>query len=497
MGGRVSTTYNSNDSLSGSVSAYGKITDKLNFLVYHNYVNKNNFEYPSGDKSYGVDGEQTDTLVKASYNLTDNQTISVSYDKLVDEGDYLPRPNFSSTANEALNGEKLTYPTEYTRETITLKHKLDLGENLFLDTTVYNNENNLQRDESIGLRGYLDGMVTNRGINSKAQSNFEIGNSFNTLTYGVEYDEQKSEVLVDSVKYGEDEESKTLAFYVENLIDFQNGLTVTPGIRFTKYELDGVYGNFDDNEFTYGLATEYAFNENFTLHASGTTLYKGVPMLEVLNRERTGMTVRGDLKAETGSNKEIGFRYIKANALGADKIGLSVKYFKTDIKDVIETWDGSDAVIYNNGNLDIEGFEANFKYIRGKLTTLLGYSKSNTSYSQESSNSDYSQGDKLTLGLNYKANAGLDLSWNSIFVAKNEDIGTLNGIEYKPGYSVHNASLKYIPSNFKDLTVVAGVDNIFDKQYINHTSSTGIGRGTFLGDYEAGRNFKVTLSYKF
>lgn len=497
FGGRISTTYNSNDSLSGSLAVYGKVTEKLNFLVYHNYINKNNFEYPSGEKSYGVDGEQSDTLLKASYDIDDYQTISLSYDKLTDEGDYLPRPNFSATANEALNGAKLTYPTEYTRETITLKHKLDLGEKLFLDTTAYSNENQLTRDESVGLRGYLDGTVTNKGINSKAQSNFEIAKIYNTLTYGVEYDEQESKVLINSATYGEDEKAKTLALYVENTIDFDNGLTITPGVRYTDYELDGVYGKYDDNKFTYGLAAEYAVNDNFTLHASGTTLYKGVPMLEVLNTERTAITARGDLKAETGSNKEIGLRYTNDNVLGADKFGFSIKYFKTDINNHIETWDGRTAVIYNNGNVDIEGVETNLKYIKGKLTTSLGYSKSHVSYSETSADSPYSQGDKLTLGLDYDVSKGLGLSWNSIFVAKNDDIGTLSGVDYKAGYSVHNASLKYIPSSFKDLTVVAGIDNIFDKQYINHTSSNGVARGTFLGDYEAGRNFKVTLAYKF
>ena len=494
IGARFSTTYNSNDSLSGSISAYGKITEDLNFLVYHNYVNKNNFEYPDGEESFGVDGEQNNTLIKASYNINDQQSISISYDRLKDEGDYLLRPNFSAAANEALEGDKNTYNTEYTRETITLKHKLDLGDNLLLNTTVYNNDNNLQRDES---RGYLDGTVTNRGITTKAQSNLDIANTFNTFIYGLEYDEQESEVSIDGDAYGEDEEAKTLAIYLEDTIDFENGFTLTPGVRFTKYKLDGVYGDFSDNEFTYSLAGEYAVNENLTLFAGATTLYKGVPMLEVLNSERVSIVENEDLKAETGINKEIGFRYVVDNALGADKIGFSLKYFKTDIDDLIETWDGRNAVIYNNGNVDIEGVEANLKYLKDKYTISLGFSTSNANYSEESSNSDYSQGDKLTVGIDYKANANLDLSWNSIFVASNDEIGTNAGIDHKAGYAVHNASLKYVPSFNKDISIIAGVDNIFNKEYINHTSSYYSARGVFLGDYEAGRNFKVTLSYKF
>ena len=102
----------------------------------------------------------------------------------------------------------------------------------------------LERDELNAFRrgNILEGEVTNIGLNTKAQSNLDIGSTFNTFTYGVQYDEQESKVSMDGTKYGEDEESKTLALYVENAIDFNNGFILTPGVRFTNYKLDGVYG---------------------------------------------------------------------------------------------------------------------------------------------------------------------------------------------------------------------------------------------------------------
>ncbi len=67
----------------------------------------------------------------------------------------------------------------------------------------------------------------------------------------------------------------------------------------------------------------------------------------------------------------------------------------------------------------------------------------------------------------------------------------------KTGYGVHDASIKYIPEINKNLSVIAGIDNIFDKEYIAHTSRNDYSRGIFLGDYEPGRSYKVTLAYKF
>jgi hemoglobin/transferrin/lactoferrin receptor protein len=408
-----------------------------------------------------------------------------------------------SNANAALTGAGKTFDTEYTRETITLKHELNLGDKLVLDTTVYSNENELERDENWvgGARsprpdfiGTLKGEVKTVGLNTKAQSNIDVLTTLNTFTYGLTYDEQTSKVTWNGSKYGKDEEATETAIFVEDAIDFNNGLIITPGVRYTNYKLDSSYGNINDNELTYGLAGEYALSETITLQASGTTLYKGVPMVDVLASDRTVMTESGDLKAETGLNKEVGFTYINDNVLNADKVGFSFKYFRTDIKDVIQAWDGSTPIIFNNGDLELKGFEASFKFIKGDVSTLIALSKSDTEFSATQKASNYEQGDKITVGVDYKITPFVDVSWNSIFVKGSGD--GVDSLE-KAGYGVHDASIKYIPEINKNLSVIAGIDNIFDKEYIAHTSRNDYSRGIFLGDYEPGRSYKVTLAYKF
>ena len=503
FGARVSSTYNSNDSLGGSITGYGKVSNDVDFLVYHNYLNKNNWKDGEGKKSFGSDGNIQNTLTKLGYNLNDVQRVSISYDTLTDEGDYFPRPDMGSNANAALTGAGKTFDTEYTRETITLKHELNLGDKLVLDTTVYSNENELERDENWvgGARsprpdfiGTLKGEVKTVGLNTKAQSNMDVLTTLNTFTYGLTYDEQTSKVSWNGAKYGKDEEAKETATFVEDAIDFNNGLVITPGVRYTNYKLDSSYGDINDNEFTYGLAGEYALSETVTLQASGTTLYKGVPMVDVLASDRTVMTESGDLKAETGLNKEVGFTYMNDNVLNADKVGFSFKYFRTDIKDVIQAWDGNTPIIFNNGDLELKGFEASFKFIKGDVSTLIALSKSDTEFSATQRASNYEQGDKVTVGVDYKITPLVDVSWNSIFVKGSGD--GVDSLE-KTGYGVHDASIKYIPEINKNLSVIAGIDNIFDKEYIAHTSRNDYSRGIFLGDYEPGRSYKVTLAYKF
>jgi len=49
----------------------------------------------------------------------------------------------------------------------------------------------------------------------------------------------------------------------------------------------------------------------------------------------------------------------------------------------------------------------------------------------------------------------------------------------------------------KGLTLIAGVDNIFDETYVSHASENRYLSGVSLSDYEPGRNVKLSFSYEF
>ena len=505
FGARISSTYNSNDSIGGSITGYGKVSQNTDFLVYHNYLNKNDWKDGAGLETFGSDGEVQNTLVKLGHNLSDTQRVSISYDTLTDEGDYSPRPDFGRAYNEARTG-LYTYPTEYNRETITLKHELNLGDKLVLNSTVYTNENELERYEKLNgvtavrpgaKQGLLNGKVSTEGLTTKAQSSLKTGDILNTFTYGGLYDTQTSKVTWDGVKYGDDEKAKSGALYVENAVDFDNGLVLTPGVRYNHYDFDGVYGKIKDNKFTYGLASEYSLTDNLTLLASATTLYKGVEMVDVLAANRVYAPDTPDLKAETGINKEVGFTYNADNLLGTNSIGFSFKYFDTDIDDYIKTVGYE---MTNAGTLNLKGFESSFLYKLDKFSGLVTYAHSKTNYEETGLSDSKEPGDSLSIGLDYKLLSNLSIAWDSLFGFKQDDVA---GSEYniKDAYNVHDFTVNWKPKVIKNLTLIAGVDNIFDEAYISHISENRsflVGSNLVsTGDYEAGRNVKVTLAYKF
>ena len=275
-------------------------------------------------------------------------------------------------------------------------------------------------------------------------------------------------------------------------------MIVTPGIRYNNYQYDGVYGEISDSKFTYGLAAEYPLSDTFSLIASATTLYKGVEMVDVLASNRMYVNDNSGLKAETGINKEVGFKYQNKNTLGAKNLGFSFKVFDTRIDDyIITTWTTStSAEMTNGGTLDIQGFEASFVYDIGSLSSLITYAHSNSKFRNTGLSTQREPGDSLSVNLDYAFMKNLSLSWDSLFVME-EERQYIAAQQTKEAYDVHDIAVKWKPSSVKGLTLIAGVDNIFDESYVSHASENRLLSGVSLSDYEPGRNIKLSFSYEF
>ena len=514
LGARVAGNYYTNAEQGGTFSGYGKLGDSADFLLYYRHVNKDNWTDGNGDKTFGADGTVYNALVKLGVDITNNQRLSLSYDTLKDKGDYSPRPDFGHAYNQARTGDH-TFPTEYDRRTITLKHELDLGEALYMTTSVYSNENELERFEkldgttpvrppfgipsgSTNKEGTLNGKVKTQGINLKAQTIVDSGWMAQTFTYGLIYDEQTSKVTWDGHKYGDDERAKTIAVFIEDKFAFDSGFLITPGLRYTNYDFDGAYGKIDDSKVTYGLAGEYEVVDGFSLLASTNSLYKGVEMVDVLATNRIVVPDNEDLKSETGVNNQVGFRYAGQNVMGADSVGIQFTYFQTEINDyIVQEYNK----MSNGGTLNLNGFEASFNYKWQRLNALLTYSHSDSKFEETKDPLVKEPGDMLTFGLDYRISPQMSVRWDSTFVSEEKDRPTGDQYNPKKGYNVHDIAFNWAPMSVKGLTLIAGVDNIFDEAYVSHISEnrnfTVGGEEVSNADYEPGRNIKVTVSYKF
>lgn len=547
FGARIQGSYADNASDGWSLTGYGKFTDSLDFLVYHNTVNRDNYEVGGGEikdengdevpgtdgEVRGLEGEVEDTLLKLGWDIADNQRLEIGYEMYIDEGDYSYRPDMGLATDlaivDALDAP-LLWPTEFTRDTLTINYDAQIDSTL-LKVTLFDNRSTLERDET----GYssssaivlgtpvadwaatVTGDADNSGLNILA----ETGLGMHTLTYGAEYIDYetsyRASYLIGSVDRSS-EQATTTSLFLQDRIQLTEALAIIPGVRYDDAELDAVLVDDSFDEITGALAAEYAITPALLIKLSSTQLFKAPEIGEVFTGAGLFDVANPDIDAETGFNHEFAVAYEEA-VLGADRFATGITIFQTDIEDYIYDYAPAPAATGarrwkdNIGDMNLKGFEAYVGYDIGGLSVLLTYSEAESDLDAfddyadlDGARIDRQQGDTVSLSVDYVIESlDLQLHWDVLDV---DDVGAgldLDGATLdnaKDGYTVHNISARWTPSAVEGLAVTAGVDNVTDEFYASQSSRTGTSfhplfGNLYLVDYEPGRNYKMTVSYAF
>lgn len=532
VGGRAQISYADNAQQSYSATVYGQVSEQFDILAYYNAVERENYTVGGGkikdengdevkdsegnDTSgevRGLEGDLSDALIKLGWDISDDQRLSIGYESYEDEGDYSYRPDMGLatdiTIAERLDVD-LIYPTEFTRETYTLGHEIHFGDHSVVETSLFRNESVFWRDER-GLENWRpafatvnEGTAENSGLRVLART--ELGDHIvHALTYGFDYLKFETGFEIDG-EYSSGEEAKSKAVFVQNAITI-GGFTVTPGIRYDQYKIDAVSVDQSYSETSGALALEYRVNQSLAFRASSTQLFKGPELSEVFLSAGLNDTPTPDIKAETGTNNELGF------SLNVPSVSMGLTLFETEVEDYIYS---SRSIAKDNvGDMVIEGFETFVGYEYQTLSVLLSYSQAESDLQAfeeyeviDGARLDRQQGDTTSLNIDYEwVDYNLAFHWDVNHVedvdAKLDVDGTASLDNAKEEYTVHNISVRWEPKDkLEGLTVVFGIDNVFDEFYASQSSRTGVSSHPLFGDlylldYEPGRNFKTTVSYQF
>lgn len=545
FGGRVQGSYGDNSSSGFSLTGYGQLSDSFDFLAYYNFVDKDNYTV-GGDKildadgnevtgTYGevagLEGEVNDTLIKFGWDFDTDQRFEVGYESYQDKGDYSYRPDMGLATDTAITESlkvPLLWPTEFTRETVTLNYDANWGESSSIRAAVFANESELNRDESgyaqnpkfAGWAGDITGTATNSGIHILGNS--LLGSTIeHELTYGldvVQYKTKYQAKLISGKVSTSNEKAFNSAIFIEDTIDFGNGFVVIPGVRYDNYDIESAVVDDSFTQVSGALAAQYTFTNSFIVKASSTQLFKGPEIGEVFTGAGSRDSANANITAETGFNNELAFAY-EDDILGADSFTAGLTLFNTQIDDYIydnaqlpgggprDTWKD------NIGDMEIEGFELYTGYALNGLKLQLTYS---VAESELSAFEDYSsldggrldrqQGDTLSASADYSfTDLDLALHWDMLMVDDLEDGLAIDGPSLdntKMSYAVHNLSISWQPEQLDGLSMVFGIDNVFDEFYASQSSHTGTSFHPLFGklylmDYEPGRNIKATIAYQF
>ncbi|MDH7605791.1 MAG: TonB-dependent receptor, partial [Melioribacter sp.] len=319
-----------------------------------------------------------------------------------------------------------------------------------------------------------------------------------------------------------DSKYKSFGIFVQDDAELiKNKLSLSIGARYDKINISGeqtlnpvyeitngvinyspsgqkiIWNKTDANDDSYSgnVGLKYSTNMNLDFTLSLGLSFRSPSLEERFQYIDQGSYVRvgnPNLKSEKGKSIDFGLRYYSSHL----KITSSIffNYFNNLVSEMPGKFEGRNAFIKTNiGEARIYGFDFNADY---------NFYHNHILYATAS----YVKGDDITANSNLPAIPPLngiigikidlfeklqaDFS-STIFTAQNK---VAANEMTTPGYAVFNLSLNTYTLKFSSLKlrVYAGVENIFNKNYRNHLSTT---RGSIT--IEPGRNFFINLIADF
>ena len=515
IGAKVHAGYASNnDELLTSATVFAAPTDSVDLLAYYGKRDTDSGEDGNGRELF-EDSKTESILLKAGAYIANDHHIGANFSQTEKKGIFPFRPDFPSRSEPPI-------PQQVKRDTYGIDYKFNPSNPLIdIDTNVYQTKTRILRDsEYLTDPGFdFNAQVKTTGAKIQNTSNIDTNIGTHKLISGVEHYKKESEMERDFIKKGSDEATNT-SIYLED--QWKNGkLTLTPGVRYDRYKSpEFIAGGKTYDNVVGALAASYEIAPLTQVFASYTQLFNGPDLSQtIFNSDGDKTYVNNNLKAEEGSNAEVGIvKTLRDLTVAGDALQLSGKYFETNIENYIEfvrsggTRVGLDCatglsggecqgVVNKDEDYKIKGVELAADYKMNDFSMGLSYSRArskgeDTGYSIPSvTGSSSESGDRYMVNLAYAPTETTDLGWRSTYVASVMPNTAGNDIK-KPSYDVHDIFMNYSPRQVEGLKATVGVYNIFDEAYASHSSRLNP-IDDVATDFEKGRNIKASLTYQF
>lgn len=519
IGAKLHAGYASNnDELLTSATVFAAPTDNVDLLAYYGKRDTNSGEDGNGRELF-EDSKSENILLKAGAYIADDHHIGANFSSTEKKGIFPFRPDFPSRNDAPI-------PQQVKRDTYGLDYTYNPASKLIdVDTNVYQTKTRILRDSDYNKNpGFeFDAQVKTTGAKIQNtsivdSSVFEGITGTHKLIAGVEHYKKESDYhgveRGTTIPVSGRDEATNTSVYLED--QWQMGkFSLTPGVRYDRYKSpDFIAGGKTYDNVVGALAASYEIAPLTQVFASYTQLFNGPDLSQaIFNRNGVGTVVNNDLKAEEGSNTEVGIvKTLRDLTVAGDALQLSGKYFETDIENYIEfVRSGLDCApepgsncqgaINKDEDYKIKGVELAADYKMNNFSMGLSYSRArskgeDTGYSIPSvTGSSSESGDKYMVNLAYAPTETTDIGWRSTYVASVMPNTGENDIE-KPSYNVHDIFMNYSPKQVDGLKATLGVYNLFDEAYASHSSRLNP-IDDVTTDFEKGRNIKASLTYQF
>ncbi|WP_233420573.1 TonB-dependent receptor plug domain-containing protein [Xenorhabdus nematophila] len=188
FGAKGKLSYVSNGSeFQQSLATYGRLgaVDLLGYFNHRNMGDAKTGRDNLGRESIPTDGKLVNYLLKAKFNLTDEQYIRVAKEHYKNDADTNFRLNFGPDINK---GKKAKYASERDGYNIVYRYVPVDNDLIDLKISAYHTEQNFNHMREVDGPGKgFDSIVETQGIRARNVSSFDTQKLSHVLTYGYEY----------------------------------------------------------------------------------------------------------------------------------------------------------------------------------------------------------------------------------------------------------------------------------------------------------------------
>lgn len=525
VGARVKTGYQTAyERFTTNVAVYAQLNDELQLMGIINYSEDGDLYIPGKDDVTSKQGELKSGLVKLVFVPNDANEFKLTFNTYQDGG----KRQLSGEKAGALYLHDDHNYNSLNRDTVTFEHRFDNGSDLVnLKTNLYYNRQYMERDalvEEYGDWKKVNGAweFTKDGdlsIPDREYNVTTIGGDIRNiswvgeheLTYG--FEGYKAEQWIDSglghytsgSKQGQtknyDMDGGTVmayGIYAQDAFEINDFRFVT-GLRYDVHELGGVFkGKYD--QLSPKFQGEYQTTDNLKLRIGYGRLFKGASLPETLTMKAASDVKQSDTKAMTGNNYEAGFDYDMSGLLMADDAILGFTAYQYDLDNQMHPTKNNTTLV-NQYDVEVWGVETVFTYSIEDFALYANHSYSDGEQTSlkngKKSHMNKTGIHNIKAGFKYDLTSEFVFGWDSRFVPGNDYKDEDGDKIERAGFATHNLWAAYVPDFAKDLSLNLAVDNLFNKQYAEHTGF-GISWGSDkYTSYEAGRNFKASVAYSF
>lgn len=487
---------NGNGFASSSILAW-QPNRQTEFLFNYTYRDQDDQEDGNGDTIGNSAFTLPSLLAKGKYSFGDNleHSITASYNQSTSEERDVPYDSFGTTSDSFGNVDR-----DIETKIGILRYQYRPAGNDLIDLDV-----NLSYSEQKIDSSYVPGSSSLEGtpffpsiraladathnyettkLTIKNTSYFQTGIASHDLRAGIEFI-NRERLDAPSAPGGTD---RRVALFAVDDIQIGDQLTITPAIRYETQDIEGDSdapaprnASYDNNALMGGLSARYEFASGFAVFGSGAYT-ENLPIIDDLG---TPVYMTQPEKSRTW---EAGFSYNRSDIFAeGDIVRAKVNFYKTDLWDITSYGSGRPSTLLSEVETKGVEIEASYAsaagyYVDFNANIVDGTETSSTGVESPWRN-EPTDSARVTVGKRFGET--MDVSWE-LFGAKS---GTNSSGDPVAGYGVNTLRATYLPQEgvFEGFEVRAGIENIFDKNYLPSLSTRN----------SPGRNFKLTLAKTF